>query len=106
VDYRIDSRMDAPRYTLVRWLIGWLWFAVAAGIGAGIGVYYLARDLGGAGATALALVGGVAAATPYLTVIAMLVFLSEAAVGVTWITGFLEDHDPAGDEDDVPDPSN
>jgi hypothetical protein len=93
--------MEAARFTLVRWLIGWLWFvALAAGIGAGIGTYYLARDLGGAGATALALVGAIAAATPYLTIIAMLVLLSEAAVGVTWITGFLHDHDPAEEDDE------
>jgi hypothetical protein len=93
--------MVVSRYTFVSVLIAWLWVvAVAAGIGAGVGTYYLARDeFGGAGATFLAVVGGVAAATPYLTVIAFGILLSEAAQGVTWIAGFLHDHDPYGEEE-------
>jgi len=82
------------RYAWIRLLVGWLWFvAVAAGVGGGIGIYYAARSLGGAGATFLAIVSGFVYATPFLGVIAFLNMTEEIAQGVTWITAFLHDHE-------------
>jgi hypothetical protein len=92
------------RYTAIRVLTIWLWIvSVAAGIGGGIGIYYAARDVGGAGATALGILGGLAVATPYLALIAFITMTTETAQGVTWITSFLHDHDPAADSEEPAD---
>jgi hypothetical protein len=87
--------MIITRYTVIRALVAWLWVvAIASGIGGGVGAYYAADGIGGAGQTLLSIVGAIAAATPFLAIIAFLNLAVEVAQGVTWITAFLHDHDP------------
>ena len=87
--------MVVTRYTAVRALVIWLWFvALLTAIGGAVAAYQAADGIGGAGQTLLAIVGAVAAATPFLAIIAFLNLAVEMAQGVTWITGFLHDRDP------------
>jgi hypothetical protein len=83
--------MTISRYAFVRALSAWLWFvALAIGLGGAFLTYYAADGTGGA-RIAITLIGAIASATPYLAIIVFMKLASEAAQGVTWITGFLHD---------------
>jgi hypothetical protein len=78
------------RHTFVRGLTVWLVFvALASGAGGAIVAYSVLDGIGSA-RLAITLIAAVAAATPYLGVIAFLMLVSEVAQGVTWISGFLQ----------------
>jgi hypothetical protein len=83
--------MAISRYALVRALSAWLWFvALAIGLG-GASLTYSLADGTGSLQVPLAVIGAIALATPYLTIIVFMKLSSETAQGVTWITGFLHD---------------
>jgi hypothetical protein len=74
----------------VRGLTVWLVFvALATGVGVAIALYS-ALEFTGSARLAITLIAALAAATPYLGVVAFLLLVSEAAQGVTWISGFLQ----------------
>jgi hypothetical protein len=84
--------MAISRYAFVRALSAWLWFVALAIALGGASLTYALADGTGSLQVPLALIGAIALATPYLTIIVFMKLASETAQGVTWITGFLHDH--------------
>lgn len=83
--------MAISRFAFVRALTAWLWFvALAIGL-AGAALTYYVADGTGTLQVPIALAGAIGFATPYLSLIVFMKLASEAAQGVTWITGFLHD---------------
>ena len=85
------GNMAISRFAFVRALTAWLWFvALAIGL-AGAALTYSVADGTGSLQVPIALAGAIGFATPYLSIIVFMKLASEAAQGVTWITGFLHD---------------